>query len=123
MEGIGFGTRAILETFRSAGYSSTEMTIGGGASASPLWLQIHADTAAIPVKVPASPDAPSTGSAILAAYGAGLFTSIDAGIAHMVRPGTTIEPRSTEVARYKGIYAQYRALYPALRQIAEAGPC
>lgn len=123
MEGIGFGTRAILEAFRTAGYSSTEMTIGGGASASSLWLQIHADTAGIPVKVPASPDAPSTGSAILAAYGAGLFPSIDAGIDHMVRPGTTIEPRAAEMARYDEIYAQYRALYPALKAVAGARPC
>ena len=45
MEGIGFGTRAILDAFADAGYQSGEMTVGGGASASDLWLQIHADTA------------------------------------------------------------------------------
>src|SRR5690606_37465359 len=93
MGGIGFGTRAILESFASAGYSNTEMTVGGGASASPLWLQIHADTSGLPVRVPASPDAPSTGSAVLAAHGAGYFASIDDGIAQMVKPGRLIEPR------------------------------
>lgn len=123
MEGIGFGTRSILEAFNAAGYSSTEMTIGGGASASPLWLQIHADTSGLPVKVPASPDAPSTGLAVLAAYGAGLVSSIDAGIEQMVRPGTTIDPRPAEVARYDEIYAQYRALYPALKSVSGTRPC
>jgi ribulokinase len=118
MEGIGFGTRTILEAFAEAGYKGTEMTIGGGASASPLWLQIHADTAGIPVKVPASPDAPSTGSAILAACGAGYFPSMEEGIAAMVRPGTTIEPRQAEMEVYRGIYEQYRALYPALKSVA-----
>jgi len=122
MEGIGFGTRSILEAFKAAGYSSTEMTIGGGASASPLWLQIHADTSGLPVKVPASPDAPSTGSAILAAYGAGLVSSIDTGIEQMVRPGATIEPRANLLARYDEIYAQYRALYPALKSVAGTRP-
>ena len=34
MEGIGFGTRAILDAFAAGGYASTEMTVGGGATAS-----------------------------------------------------------------------------------------
>ncbi|MEI4488729.1 FGGY-family carbohydrate kinase [Frigidibacter sp. MR17.14] len=115
MEGIGFGTRAILDAFRAGGYSSTEITVGGGATASDLWMQIHADTAGLPVCIPASPDAPSTGSAVLAAHGAGRFATIDEGIAAMVRPGRRIEPRPREVARYAEIYEQYRALYPALK--------
>jgi FGGY-family pentulose kinase len=115
VEGIGFGTRAILDAFRAGGYASTEMTVGGGATASPLWMQIHADTAGIPVRIPASPDAPSTGSAVLAAHGAGRFASIDEGIAAMVRPGTSVEPRPRETALYQEIYQRYRALYPALK--------
>lgn len=117
MEGIGFGTRAILESFRSAGYACAEMTVGGGASASRLWLQIHADTARVPVRVPASPDAPSTGSAVLAALGAGCFASIEEGIAQMVRPGLCVEPRAREAALYDDIYQRYRALYPALKSV------
>ncbi len=115
MEGIGFGTRAILDAFRAAGYESTEITAGGGATASPLWMQIHADTAGLPVRIPASPDAPSTGSAILAAHAAGHFATIDEGIAAMVRPGRLIEPRARETALYEDIYRRYLALYPALK--------
>ncbi|WP_425073574.1 FGGY-family carbohydrate kinase [Sagittula sp. S175] len=117
MEGIGYGTRAILDAFGRAGYTGTEMTVGGGATASDLWLQIHADTAGIPVRTPASPDAPSTGSAVLAAHGAGHFTSIDEGIAAMVRPGRLVEPIPANVARYDEIYARYAALYPALKEV------
>ncbi|MFV0490601.1 MAG: FGGY-family carbohydrate kinase [Pseudorhodobacter sp.] len=117
MEGIGFGTRAILNAFTHAGYESTEMTVGGGATASNLWLQIHADTAGIPVRVPASPDAPSVGSAVLAGTGAGHFTTIDEGIEAMVQPGRLIEPDPENVARYAEIYPHYAALYPALREV------
>ena len=117
MEGIGFGTRAILDAFARAGYSSTEMTVGGGASASDLWMQIHADTAGLPIRIPASADAPSTGSAVLAAYGAGHFASIDEGIAAMVHPGRTVDPIPANVARYEEIYAKYLAVYPAAKQI------
>jgi ribulose kinase len=115
MEGIGFGTRAILEAFHAAGHQTTEITLGGGASASPLWLQIHADTAGLPVRVPASPDAPSMGSAVLAAHGAGFFPSIDDGIAAMVRQSHVVEPRAREMALYSDIYSRYKALYPALK--------
>lgn len=117
MEGIGFGTRAILDAFKAGGYSSTEITAGGGATASPLWIQIHADTAGVPVRIPASPDAPSTGSAVLAAHGAGRFATIDDGIAAMVRPGRMVEPRAREAKLYEDIYQRYRALYPALKSV------
>jgi ribulose kinase len=120
MEGIGFGTRAILDAFRRAGYASDEMTVGGGASASDLWMQIHADTSGLPIRIPASPDAPSTGSAVLAAHGAGHFASIDEGIAAMVRPGRTVEPIPANVARYEEIYQRYLRLYPAAKGVLGA---
>lgn len=118
MEGIAFGTRLILDAMADAGYTSTAMTVGGGASASDLWMQIHADTAGVPVHVPASPDAPSLGSAVLAAFGAGRFSSIDEGIAAMVRPGRVIEPRLGEMEKYEEIFARYKALYTALKKVA-----
>ena len=117
MEGIGLGTRSILDAFGAAGYTGTEITIGGGASASPLWLQIHADTAGVPVVTPASPDAPSNGCAILAAYGAGHVDSIDDGIAAMVRPGRRFEPIAANVALYDELLVRYQALYPALKGV------
>ena len=117
MEGIGFGTRAILDAFRAAGYESAEMTVGGGATASDLWLQIHADTSGLPIRVPASADAPSTGAAVLAAHGAGHFASIDEGIAAMVRPGRVVDPDPANVARYAEIYDRYLRLYPAAKAV------
>ena len=82
-------------------------------------MQIHADTAGIPVRIPASADAPSMGSAILAAYGAGHFSNIDEGIEAMVKPGTLIEPDPAAMGAYESVYKQYRALYPALKKIRE----
>jgi len=115
IEGICFGTRAILDGMTGAGFSATEITIGGGATSSDLWLQIHADTAGLPVSVPASSEAPSLGAAILAGVGAGHFATIDDGMAAMVRPGRSIEPRPRETALYAELYKQYAQLYPALK--------
>lgn len=115
MEGIAMGTRAILDAFAEGGYRGSEMVAGGGATNSDLFMQIHADTAGIPVRIPASTDGPSLGSGILAAHGAGHFGSIDDGIAAMVAPGRLIEPNPTATAAYAEIYERYRALYPALK--------
>lgn len=117
IEGICFGTKAILDAFARAGYEATEITAGGGAAASDLWLQIHADTSGLPLRVPASPDAPSTGSAILAAHGTGHFASIDEGISGMVRAGRTIEPDPANAAAYADLFQKYLALYPAAKDV------
>ncbi|MEM1130134.1 MAG: FGGY-family carbohydrate kinase [Pseudomonadota bacterium] len=117
LEGISFGTKAILDAFGRAGYTATEITAGGGAAASDLWMQIHADTAGLPIRIPASADAPSTGSAILAAHGAGHFASIDEGIAAMVRPGRLVEPIAANVAAYQELFQKYLALYPAAKDV------
>ena len=37
----------------------------------------------------------------------------------MVKPGVLIEPDPAATAAYENVYQQYRALYPALKQIRE----
>jgi ribulose kinase len=120
IEGIAFGTRAVLDRMATAGLAIDEMVIGGGASRSPLWVQIHADTAARPVKVAAFADAPVLGSAILAATGAGAFADVDAAIATMVRVERVVEPDPRASARYAELYGDYERLYPALKGWREA---
>jgi ribulose kinase len=115
IEGICFGTRAILDRMTAAGFTANEITIGGGATESDLWLQIHADTTGLPVMVPESSAAPNLGSAVLAGYGVGWFPTIDDGIAAMVRPGRRIEPRVRETRLYEDLYQSYAGLYPALK--------
>ena len=120
-EGVAFGPRTILDPMASAGLPVDEMVIGGGASRSPLWMQIHADTAGKPVKATRSADAPALGSAILAAVGAEEFPDIDAGIEAMVRVERVVEPDAANSARYGEIFDRYRRLYPALKAWREAG--
>lgn len=115
IEGICLGTRCILDRMAEAGFDGREIVIGGGAAKSELWLQIHADTAGLPVVVPDAADAPLVGAAILAFTGIGAFASIPEGIAAMVRPGRRVEPRPAERALYEDIYHRYIQLYPALK--------
>jgi ribulokinase len=120
IESICFGSKLILDRMAQAGFLVSEITVGGGATASELWLQIHADTSGLPVKVPEVTAAPSLGAAILAAVGSGHFASLDEGVAQMVQRGRTIEPNASNVARYQELFERYVALYPALKPFTRA---
>ena len=115
IEGISFGTRQILDVMTAAGVAIDTIVIGGGASHSPLWVQVHADTARRPVSVPRTTDAPALGSAILAAVGAGEFADIDAGIAAMVRIDRVVEPDPLHADAYAEAFDRYDRLYAALK--------
>ena len=118
IEGICLGTKLIVENFGTA-FTPKRIVVAGGATNSPLWLQIHADTIGAPLELTEVSDAPALGCAVLAAFGAGRFRSIEEGAKAMVRVNRTIEPDATNAARYNAFYPQYRALYSALKQVRE----
>lgn len=116
VEGICFGTRAIVDTFGDA-FGARRIVVAGGATRSPFWMQVHADTLGLPLELTEETEACALGSAILAAHGAGHFPTIDAACAAMVRTARVIEPDMTAHAAYAPIYARYRAAYPALKPL------
>lgn len=119
LEGICLGTRLIVDNFGAA-FDAKRIAVAGGATNSPLWLQIHADTLGTPIELTEVPDAPALGCAVLAAHGAGRFASVEEGTKAMVRTRRTIEPDPRQNEEYEAIYPQYRALYAALKGVREA---
>jgi FGGY-family pentulose kinase len=118
VEAVCFGTRAIVESFGAA-FTARRIVVAGGATRSPFWLQVHADTLGLPLEVTEETEACALGSAILAAHGAGHFATIDDACAAMVRTDRRIEPDMAAHAAYAPIYARYRAAYPALKPLRE----
>ncbi|MDT8857544.1 FGGY-family carbohydrate kinase [Paracoccaceae bacterium Fryx2] len=118
VEGVCFGTRLIVETFGDA-FAARRIVVAGGATRSPFWLQVHADTLGLPLLVTEETEACALGSAILAATGAGLFASIDDGCAAMVRVARRIDPDAARHAAYAPIHARYLAAYAALKPLRE----
>jgi ribulose kinase len=57
-------------------YFVAQVVIAGGATASPLWVRIHADVAGLPFRLTSVPDAPALGSAVLAAVAAGCHPDV-----------------------------------------------
>jgi FGGY-family pentulose kinase len=118
VEGVCFGTRLIVETFGDA-FAAKRIVVAGGATRSPFWLQVHADTLGLPLEITEETEACPLGSAILAAVGARAFPTIDDGCAAMVRVARTIAPDMAAHAAYTPVHARYRAAYAALKPLRE----
>lgn len=72
--------------------------ICGGLSKNKVFIQTHANVVGYPVLVPQEPESVLVGAAILAAYGAQLYSSVDCAIRGMAGQTDLIIPvQSTEV--------------------------
>jgi ribulose kinase len=117
IEGVSFGTALIFETMRAHGFSPNEVVICGGCTRSDLWMQIHADTAGLPLVRTEVADAPALGSAILAAVGAGCYGNLIEASDAMVRVAGRVEPDRARHAAYQPFYEAYKDTYPAMAGI------
>jgi ribulose-phosphate 3-epimerase len=121
MEGVCFGTRACVEGLANAGHDCGEIVIAGGATRSPLWLQMHADITGKPVIVCENADAPLLGSAILASVGAGVHRSVDDAVKAMVRTSKRVEPDPQSAAIYNELYEKvYTKVSLSARPVSHA---
>jgi xylulokinase len=116
LEGGAYGLRHNVEAAAEAGFVLETMACVGGGARSALWNQIKADVLARPVTLPAAAYGAPMGDAIVAAAGVGLYPSIEAAVAAMVKPGQRYQPQAENVACYEACYRVYRSLYPALRE-------
>src|SRR5919205_661806 len=117
MEGIAYGTRAMLDTFTANRYPVQRIVASGGATRSPLFMHIYADVTGVPIVLTDEPEATLLSSAILAAYGAGTFASLPAASAQMARPFTSFAPDPERHQRYNAFYQFYTETYPQLRSL------
>lgn len=117
IEGICLGTRLITDSFGEA-FRARRIVLAGGATNSPLWLQIHADTIGAPIELTEVADAPALGCAILAAHGAGRFATIAEGCHAMVRRKTVVQPNLANTRLYaQEMLPRYARLYDAPRSV------
>ena len=86
----------------------------GGGSKSAAWLQICADILGWPVVRPVISEAGVLGAAIIAAKGSGVFPSLAAGVATMVKHDRTFYPDPARQQIYHDRFAMYRRLGPLL---------
>jgi xylulokinase len=109
LEGAAFAIRAQLDLLREAGAPVTELRVSGGDTRLETWNRIKADVTGLTVRsIPG--DAATTGVAMLAGLGAGVYGTVDEAIARCVRPEPAIEPSSASREIYEMSYAAFGRL-------------
>lgn len=79
-----YGTRHIIDTLLLAGYAPFQsLTICGGITKDPLFIQIQADSVGLPILQPHEKDSVLVGSAILGANASRHFKSVQAAVQSM----------------------------------------
>jgi xylulokinase len=115
LEGITFYEREMLDVLPGAGISVDSCRAVGGGSKSDAWLQLTADIFGIPVVRPKVTEAGVLGTAIIAAVGAGVWSSYDEAVDRMVSLDRTFEPRMDIHDAYEPQYEKYRQIWPLMK--------
>lgn len=117
LEGTAFGVRHNLAAMAEAGGDLRRLVaVGGGARE--LWTQIVSDVTGLEQEIPRHTIGAAYGDAFLAALGAGLVRRADIRSWNPADSVTVPDPGRAKA--YDALYADYRALYPATRDIAHA---
>lgn len=114
-EGVVFEHRRHIDRLRAAGAQFEQATLSGGGARSAVWCQMVADGIGVPVTVSECEETGALGAAIAAGVAGGLFESLEAGVAAMVRPKKRHVPRGEAggfgAARYK-LYLDLAEMLP-----------
>jgi L-ribulokinase len=112
LEATAFGTRAIIESFESAGVPVAEFVVAGGLPRNTFLMQVYADVCRRPLSVIDSQQGPALGSAIYAAVAAGAYPDVTTAAKAMgkVRRDVYV-PDGQRADAYDRLYAEYIALH------------
>jgi xylulokinase len=117
MEGVAFSLRDSFEIFNEMQVPVETIRLGGGGARSALWRQIQADIYGRSVATVEAEEGAAYGVAMLAGVGVGVWPSVDAACAAVVKTRSKVDPDESAKRTLDRHYQSYRALYPALRSI------
>ena len=112
LEGISFGMRAMVDSYRVQGFEMNVLYACGGISfKNELLMQIISDVTNLPVRTSKNVPAPAVGACILAATAAGAYDTVYEAMAHMhCLDEGMYYPDAQRVEAYEKLYAEYRTL-------------
>ncbi|XP_026284849.1 FGGY carbohydrate kinase domain-containing protein [Frankliniella occidentalis] len=97
IQALAYGTKHIINALVEGGITNIQsVLLCGGLSRNPLFVQVHADVLGLPVLCAREPESVLLGSAVLAAYSAGIYSSVGeamiamGGFADVVTPNEKV---------------------------------
>ncbi len=117
LEGVAYSLKDCFNLMANANLpANLEIRASGGGAKSRLWKQIIADVLNATLMTTNSTEGAAYGAALLAAVGAGVFPDVRTATSTAIKTSDAVTP-SANVAAYAAAYPNYRALYPALKDI------
>lgn len=114
LEGISLEIKKNLILMQEMGIHTQRVIVSGGASNSPVWLQIIADVLGIDVVTLENNECAAIGSVILAGVGSGVYRNAEHGVANMVSIHKVYVPRLEYTALYEEMLKINENCYRAL---------
>ena len=117
IEATAYGTRMIIETFRTQGVPVNAFYAAGGISQKdPMTMQIYADVINMPIRIAGSAQSGALGSAIFGAVAAGAqnggYDDVYKAAEVMGKVKDTVYyPNAENAALYDKLYAEYKVLH------------
>ncbi|MDO4783844.1 MAG: ribulokinase [Propionibacteriaceae bacterium] len=112
LEATAFGTRTIIETFRSAGVEIGEIIVTGGLLKNSFLMQTYADVCRLPLSTAASAQGAALGAAIHAAVAAGAYPDVPTAARAMgAQASGSYVPDPGNADRYDALFAEYTRLH------------
>jgi len=116
LEGIAYEYRYYLEVLRDIGVGQdfSAVSVMGGGARSGLFNQIKANVLGLEYQVLKNSDTATLGCALIAGYGAGIYSDIAATVESFVETGETLRPDGSHEDVYARQYACYKEQFDAL---------
>lgn len=121
MEGVAFSLKDTFTIFEDMGVPAQAIRLGGGGARSPIWRQIQADVYGQAVEIVEAEEGAAYGAAILAGVGAKVWPTVDTACEKVVRVAKRVAPDANAKAVMQRQYRAFRAVYPALANLGNAG--
>ncbi len=102
-EGITAGLAGNMDLLRKLGIDVREVRLSGGGARSAFWRTMCAEMFNARVSLLASDASGALGVALLAAVGAGVFASVDAACASVVRTRDALQPEPSRASAYEDV--------------------
>lgn len=115
LESVACGARLIVDNFEKHGINIDQITVCGGVTRDPLWLQIIADVTGKNLVINENTHAGGImGCALISAVGEGVFTGFSAAADSMTHIRRKIQADSNNHQLYEPVFRDYIKLYDLL---------
>jgi len=111
MEGVSYSLNDCMSVIKEMGIDASEVRASGGGGKSKLWRQMQADMFGCDINTINVSEGPALGVALLAAVGAGIYSSVPEACEAAISVKDTMKPIQENVETYKNYFPVYQNIY------------